>query len=533
MVSLDPDNAPTANVRPRRGHSRAGVVPHAAVAAFLGRQRDDFRRYKRLTAARIEQLVALLPQRPPHWHKLKRHQKLMVLVGARHRRFAFFAATGTGKTLTALSLAQYHGLPTLVLVPNRSNKEEWRDEIAKHTPHLPAVVLDGSSVAKQLTLSTTRASVVIETYPGLVRMLTGKVRNRHGGYALKPVPGLVDDLCRKFGAVVFDESTQAKTQGSLTARICRKLSEYCRVVYTLTGTPMGHDPTDLHEQMFLVDRGHSLGETLGLFRAAFFTTRPGFAGFPEYIFDGSKERLLNRLLAHRSLRIVADEADLPGVVAIRKFVTLPQEAGTYHQRAIAAIKQARQDGDVQAMRNVFVRLRQMSSGFIGYRDDGARAQFAFAENPKLDLLIGLLADIGSDKALVFYEFTWSAEAIAKRLADARRDFAWLHGGIVDPALPLRRFKTDPRCPILLLQNQFGLGLNLQMARYGIFYESPVPGILRAQCEARFIRQHSAHRRVFRYDLICKGTVDESILRAHELGVDLAKAVIDGQVKLST
>src|SRR5262249_3863663 len=139
-------------------------------------------------------------------------------------------------------------------------------------------------------------------------------------------------FCSRFDNVILDEVTEAKTQGTITARICRKLSELCRRTYALTGTPMGNDPTDLHEPMFFIDRGYSLGETLSLFRAALFKVQKGRAGFPKGKFDARKRALLLWMLGHRSLRIGADEADLPQKVAIHRYVRLPEEAHACHQR---------------------------------------------------------------------------------------------------------------------------------------------------------------------------------------------------------
>jgi hypothetical protein len=84
-----------------------------------------------------------------------------------------------------------------------------------------------------------------------------------------------------------------------------------------------------------------------------------------------------------------------------------------------------------------------------------------------------------------------------------------------------------------LQNRSGgFGLDrLKVARYGICYESPVGTVLRQQIIRRVRRQGSEHGRVFWYDVITRGTVDRQILDAHEAGIDLFKAVVNGKMKL--
>jgi SNF2 family DNA or RNA helicase len=90
-----------------------------------------------------------------------------------------------------------------------------------------------------------------------------------------------------------------------------------------------------------------------------------------------------------------------------------------------------------------------------------------------------------------------------------------------------KFKHDPKTQALVLSNAAGgYGLNLQNAKYGIYYESPVGAILRKQTEKRFDRQFSLHKTVMLYDLIVRGTVDQSILNFHAEGRSLWKAILN-------
>jgi SNF2 family DNA or RNA helicase len=76
-----------------------------------------------------------------------------------------------------------------------------------------------------------------------------------------------------------------------------------------------------------------------------------------------------------------------------------------------------------------------------------------------------------------------------------------------------------------------LGLNVQVAQYGIYYESPVSAMIRKQSERRIERQYSEHSRVFLMDLVVAGTVDERILAFHKEGKELLKSIIDGTTVL--
>jgi SNF2 family DNA or RNA helicase len=71
---------------------------------------------------------------------------------------------------------------------------------------------------------------------------------------------------------------------------------------------------------------------------------------------------------------------------------------------------------------------------------------------------------------------------------------------------------------------------LQVANYLFVYESPVSCIDREQMERRILRQGQKHR-VFQYDLLMHGTMDERILHAHKEGADLFKQLVADPEKI--
>src|ERR1700734_2167868 len=115
------------------------MIPSSVTKKFLERDLADFREYKKLTDAQLEQRRARLPIRPPIWEKLSRTQKICFIIGATQKRFFFAKDTGMGKTALSIALILYfvklhHNKRILVLVPNKINKSEWAREIRKHAP---------------------------------------------------------------------------------------------------------------------------------------------------------------------------------------------------------------------------------------------------------------------------------------------------------------------------------------------------------------------------------------------------------------
>lgn len=519
-------------------YQRHGVIPRRAIDKFLNRERRDCSRWKSFSDNKLLDLMEGLPIRPPIWNALRKHQRVCFLLAAKFRHFAYINDTGTGKTLLGIATARYFKklseTRTLVLVPNIPNKDEWRRECKKHSPSTKCIVLEGSTEDKwQLLDDNPDGDVFVETFGGFIRMLTTKKKdtrkNKSKKERLVPNAARVKRACNFFRGVIVDEVNFAKNPEKLAYRLLRQLRKAADFFITLSGTPFGRDPSDLWAQFNLVDNGYTLGETLGLFRAAFFRRIEKPWGAVEYKFDRTLENELHRILGDCSIRYEADAASLPSCVPIEKFVELAEDAEVIYQRAHEQLVAAR--GDKQQQKNTFLRLRQISSGFVGFKgdEDGEKVEHVFEHNPKLDALLDFVAGVPKhEKVLIFHEFIYSGRRIAEELQRMGIRFAQINGQTSDSVREREKFETDPKCQVLVLGATGRYGLNLQVARYGIFYESPVSAIVRRQSEKRVHRQESKHKTVFLVDLLTRDTVDENIRRFHLEGGNMFAAIVDGR-----
>jgi len=511
------------------------VIRKAAINAFMARKRADLRFYLRLSPDELKTRMLKLPIRPPIWSRLRIKQKMCFLLGAKYERFLFMADPGGGKTLISYSLIRYFmGVKrlkkTLVLVPNKVNKYEWKREAKKHKTNLRVSVLRGRSEDKVFELMHGDADVYVETYGGLLQMLCAKVETKKRGKKknkMQPDKRLVRQVTKVLQCVILDEITFVKRKGSLFYRLCNMLCRNVDFAFGLTGTPFGRSPTDLWALFYVIDRGYTLGESLGIFRAAFFKAKTNYWGGYEYTFDKTKSKVLRQFIAHRSIRVPVDQEDLPKRVSIIRKVKLPIEAEAYYTQARENIRRAR--GNYQEIENAFLRMRQISSGFIGYKDDetGERVKFLFDKNPKLDAVRADAEVIPEQhKFIIFHEFTPSGEMLCAMLEELGIGFDRLWSGTKDAEKLLSNFDKSKKTRALVFNFKAGgYGLNLQVARYGMFYESPVPVILRTQTEKRILRPFSPHSRIFQYDYVTEGTADEAILETHREGGDLFRRII--------
>lgn len=514
------------------------MIPKVAVRKFLNRELDDWSWYRRLSDEQLSVRRDRLPVDPPIWNRLQRHQKQGLLLGIRLKKVAYWYDTGTGKTLMSLALMRYFQAKgrlqgMLALVPNKVNREEWAREIEKHCPKVGYVILEGTSQQKWETLNSTTAEVIIETYAGFIRMLCKREKKKRGkGEHLVRDPQREAVVAKRINMAVLDESGAVGNRESLTYRILKRLVWNTSYAYELNGTPFGRDPTPLWAQMNCLDRGETLGESLSLFRAVFFKEKPNGFGV-EYEFRTDMADELRNMLKHRSLRCKADSADLPTTMRITKIVGMAADAQAVYEKALTSLRKSK--GRVVELKNEFIRMRQISSGFIGYTDDeeqGKRAQYEFSDNPKLELLIDLLTRVVEQyKAVVFNEFTFSGSLICRELTKLKIPHARIYGGTKDAGKELRKFTEDEDCRVMVVNSAAGgMGLNLQCAKYVFYYESPVSPRVRVQTEARVARQGSQHDRVFIYDLVARG-VDQSILAFHKQGRSLLDAILNGSEML--
>lgn len=513
------------------------MIPRFAVKKYVNRAVDSHIWVKTLNRSDLLDAIADLRPRAELNPKNKLHQLACFLLGVAYPKFCFWLDMGTGKTLLSLELLRYwYEIGKLrravVLVTSDKAYPTWEKQIKRFEIDLPYTFLEGSSVNKWHAMKEFDSGLVFVHYPGAGAMTT-KVVQKGRKNRWKIDKGLVEDFWEDVNAVVLDESTRASNHGSLAFKLVDRCPADIR--YALAGRPFGRDPTLLWAQHYLIDRGETLGNTLGMFREAFFTSKPNpwvsksrQKYIKEFKFDHRKKDQLAELIQHRSITYGAEECiDLPAHIPIIEEVSFAQEAQAYFDRAIEQMIAAK--GNMEAVKNIFLRMRQLSSGFLGFKDDetGERAEVEFDENPKFDRLLELLDEMPLDrKGVVFYEYTYSGRKIFNAAKDLGIKPIWLWSGTKDYKRDLRDFEERDDRRLAVVNNKVGaFSLDgLQIANYSFFYESPVSPIDREQAERRLRRQGQS-RKVMQYDLITRHSADSKILEFHQEGEALMTALL--------
>ena len=565
------------------------MISKQVVKEFLNQELDDWSWIKKATE---EELLTELKLISPNFKfKIKPRlcQLACLLLGYWNKDFNFWLDMGVGKSkviLDIISLQRSLGKKdkVLILAFNVTSVGSWIDQIKEHSDlsyskligtwddRLTALEEDKDiyllNYAGLYSLLTKRAFVSIKnlkkddpiiiklkeggSYCGVIVKITkldisldlgsgdlqvvkqedikGVLKNTKLKYDSKKVK----EFSSLFNTIVFDEihTSGCRNRKSLTWKICSKISSAMEHSYGLTGTPLGRDPMDLWPQFYLVDKGETLGEVIEVYQQAYFSASYGYFGGVEYTFKSKLESALHKRLRHKSIRYTEDELfDLPQVVRTEVKLTFTVEVYEYYTRALEGFTESLK-GDYKTLENAFTKLRQLTAGFLYFKhEEKGRVSIDFEDNPKLGALEEIISGLPeSEKIIVFHEFIESGHLIEKQLKKLSINYVRLYKDKEDARI---KFIKDPNCKVFLANSQSGgTALDgLQVAKYGVFYESPVSPIIRKQAEKRFTGARQLKHRSFIYDLVIKNSIDERVLEFLKEGKDIFEALVEGKIKL--
>lgn len=192
---------------------------------------------------------------------------------------ALFLDMGLGKTistLTAISYLIYDNLEVgkvLIIAPKRVAENVWTSELDKwtHIKRLRISKIVGNE-KKRLEALNAKADIYTVSRDNIVWLCS-----QFGGTSLP------------FDMIVIDELSSFKSPKSLRFKALRRCIGAANRVVGLTGTPAPNGLIDLWSQMYLIDSGQRLFQSLTRYRDAFFTKK--YSGWGYDITDYGKERI--------------------------------------------------------------------------------------------------------------------------------------------------------------------------------------------------------------------------------------------------
>lgn len=499
---------------------------NARLNAYLSRELRDLHAYKDLTDDVVDKFIddasAIFHTAP------FKHQSRCMLAALSASKIMLLLSPGSGKTKIALDALAYRiaagqvSKRALIVVPSPANVAAWQAEIEAHQPFTSAELpLDHTIPASRITIAT---------YTRLTRLLCIIPERKKGKW--KVDLDRIDAFAANYDFIVFDESTFIKNPQSLVTRIAAGLSWRVPFVIGMTGTPFGLDPSDLFGQFLVVDGGEALGKSVTMFRAAFAREQTDYFKGRIYRINTARDDDLRRAMRHSSIHYSLDECvSLPPITHIKREVVISDEAReSYNDLKELCREVMNGDGDPKEVAGVFIRLCQIATGFLVEMDDetGERLETDFDVNPKMDALRELLDEIPAEnKVVIFHWFVKSGKRITDMLKSMGMQHRWLYSGTDNAAEAYDEFRNNTDVRVFVVNPKSGgYGLNLQVANYAIFYESPVSPIDREQAVDRVYRT-GQEKPVFIYDIVSKRTVEEHILSLVKEGKNALTAVLGG------
>lgn len=477
-----------------------------------------------------------LPKTPP------RYPQLVGLTLALHlRRSLMFYDMRMGKTKIGFDFAahlrqagRWRG-KGLVIAHAPLGALVWERQAPIHTDLRVRRIRSGPQAGKQLAQALEDDSdLLVMAWSTLQTLFTEKRVSRKGVSKLYPDLEALSVASGAFDLAIIDEIHTCQNHLSLRFQIAEALVAEARYRLGLTGTPIGRYPFRIWPQVYLMDGGALLSRSYYFFEAAFGKKKKAFRGqgkplADEYVFDKAKHDLLQEWLKSVSMSYkrteVQEENIFPNVVELEMTEEQQEAYDELLQRAI----EMSQDDSVQRD-NIFTRMRQVASGYLPFRDDENETRIKrFAKAAKLEWLGELLDDFEDaadtlPQMVIFHEFTYSGRMICDLLEKRKIAHGWIYGGTKQAVkeAQLEAFQRGALRVLVLNAATGSMAIDLPMADYLCFYESPTSPTIRQQAEARPMGRGA--KPLIIDDLVCS-PVDRKVLGFVKEGKEALSSLI--------
>lgn len=393
------------------------------------------------------------------------------------RRVLLADDMGLGKTVQALAQIKLLKPRNTLIICMNSLKYNWMNEIRKHTPSIPAIVVEGSK--------TRRKAIWDSTYPV-------KITN----YQL--LQHDEDIMPHNWDNIIADEATAIKTHGTITSRNIKKLRSTYAVA--MSGTPMENHLMEMHSILEFVRPG-LLGSRWDFrnryINYGFNGTIAGYKNVQDF-----HERVTPFMLRRRKRDVLQE---LPDKIYERVDIELTQEERRlYAKWRSLVVREIDSIGNVtnlwtQNALTRMLRLKQIVDHPL-LLEDKYEASVA-----KMSALEDIISDT-DQKVVIFTQFTQMARILARKYN------AEIIQGEVNPQERLNiieRFQNNGQ-QVLVSTDAGAYGLTITAASVVVHYDLTWNPAKQAQREDRLHRIGQKNP-VTVVNLIAKETIDEYIL----------------------
>lgn len=409
-----------------------------------------------------------------------------------HKRCGLFLDMGLGKTsitLKAIDTLMNDFLEVnrvLVVAPLRVAKMTWKDEVEKWEDiNLTIAVAVGDA--------ETRAKA-LESKSDIVTINRENVKWLYDYYqSIKKTP--------PFDMVVIDESSSFKNRSTVRWKAMKVFATFAKRVVILTGTPAPNGYMDLWAQIYLLDHGQRLGQTLTAYRNQYFYLKN--IRFHQYQIKAGAEEAINKAISDICVSMKSEDyLTLPEKVTNNVVVELDDIAKEVYKTMERDMLIEFEGEEITAANAAVVmnKLIQLASGFIY----DAAGEYKAIHSVKLDALREIIDDNPERPILVFYNYRSEKERIFEEFKD-------LEPRELNTEQDQKDWNEGKIRLLVINPASAGHGLNLQAGGNIIVWFSLTWNLeYYQQANKRLYRQGQKQAVVINH-LIAKGTVDEDVL----------------------
>ena len=419
-----------------------------------------------------------------------------------NRAVGLFLEPGLGKTvitLTALCDLRYNRWEVakpLIIAPKKVAEATWTTEAKKweHLKKMRIMPVLGSTQQRLRALATPADAYVI---------------NREN------TQWLVEHFKNSwpFDTVILDESSSFKNPQSKRFKSLKLVRSRIRRLVELTGTPASNGLEDLWSQIYLLDGGVRLGQTLGAYRDRYFV--PGkrnrttiFSYTPK---DGSFEMIRQAISDICISMKASDYISLPDVVMDDIPVMLDSAARkAYEQLEMELLLQVDENTITAGSAGVLTgKLLQLCNGAV--YDNEHRA--VRVHDCKLDAFVELIEQLTGQHALVFFNFQHDRDRMQNVLASMN-----LRVRVYAQAKDADDWNSGQIDVLLAHPASCGYGLNLQLGGHHVIWFGLTWSLEQYEQANKRLHRQGQSRPVIVHHLIVQDSMDETVIKAlHDKG----------------
>lgn len=311
------------------------------------------------------------------------------------KKVALFIEMGLGKTIISLTAINYlieKNLikKVLIIAPLRVANTVWHNEILKwkHLKNLKISIVTGSKKNKLLNLKK-QAHIYITNRENTEWIL----QNQNFDYDF----------------LILDESSSFKSPKTNRFKALKKanVTNICKYIILLSGTPSPNGYLDLWSQYFLLDNGIRLGNKFTSYKYRFFNQ--SYNGF-SWNLKKESYNIINEKIKDITLSLQArDYIDLPNKIILKEYVELNKEIYTKYKELEKDFILELEKDTIDAVNSAVLsnKLLQFCNGAI-YDNNKKIVEI---HNTKLNLLKDIILENPLENYLIAYNYKYDIDRI--------------------------------------------------------------------------------------------------------------------------